>query len=582
MKKRIIALLLAVVMIFGMAACGTTQSPETTGATSATTPATAEAVSNETAGKWDDMETLVIPLFTGFLDKFAEKGITMYSQTWLGGIIKEKFNIDFELIAQPEDKNTYYMNALAGGNYPAILSYPSNEVLNAYYEAGALVCLDDYQDQLPNFYASYGDDVIAQFRNMYPDGKMWSWGGDTPVGNVLATGYTSIVDIIVQSNLLEEYGVDNLPVSADEWLDFFVAEQAANPTAPDGTTVYAFTFPGGTNPRMFYWLARNRDGKTVTTVDDMNIVGYDYEEGAFYAQAIGDSVKTVFKWSNDMYKAGVLDPECYTLTNDAMVEKAGNGYVLSIGGVAYADATINAALEMVYGDLSHSVVQMPFTTTEGVSRIQPGSGTGNNIALTTAVDPADYERIFAWLDFMRSDEGLLLYGSGLEGVDYEIVDGVRTPIGKYAEEIASGYADGYAFERGMWESYSLGTLFGGSWADYSGDGQPYRLNRLASVATEMGCNEAQLAFYDKIGWDTYVDWWNENTVRVDVSDISGISIAVGTDVSDQMTKVEEVMTRYASKMTFADDFEAVWEEYVREVEAAGIQECVDYCNSCID
>lgn len=131
----------------------------------------------------------------------------------------------------------------------------------------------------------------------------------------------------------------------------------------------------------------------------------------------------------------------------------------------------------------------------------------------------------------------------------------------------------------MWESYSLATLFGGSWADYSGDGQPFRLNKLSTVATELGCNDVQKALYDKLGWDTYVDWWNENTERVDVSKASTISAATGTEVSDQMTDISELMTRYASKLTFADDFEATWTEFVQEVEAAGIQDVVDYCNA---
>lgn len=578
--KKLIALLLALVMVFGMVACGAKEEAAAPAETEATAPAETEAAAPEAEGdKWDDMETLVIPLFTDSLDKFAEKGITMYSQTWLGEIILDKFNIDFELIAEPEDKNTYYMNALAGGDYPAILSYCSNDVLAAYYEAGALVCIDDYQDQLPEFYASYGDDVIAQIRAKYPDGKMYSWGGDTPRGDVLANGYTGIVDIIVQCNLLEEYGLDKLPVGADEWLDFFVAEQAANPTAPDGTDVYAFTFPGADNPIYFYWLAQGRDGKTPISVDNTQIAGYDYDAGTFVPFATGEAVKTMFKWSNDMYKAGVLDPECYTLNQEVMVEKAGNGYVLAFGGNAYSDATINAALETVYGDLSHSVIQMPIATTADAGRIKSGSGTGQNLALTTSVDPADYERIFAWLNFMRSEEGMMLYGSGIEGVDYEIVDGVRNPIGKYAEEMANGYAEGYAFERGMWESYSLATLFGSSWGDWSGDGQPYRLNKLSTVATELGCNDVQKDLYEKIGWDTYVDWWTKNTNRVDVSIPSTISAKTGTEVSDQITEISELMIRYASKLTFADDFEAVWAEFVQEVEAAGIQDIVDYCNA---
>jgi len=202
--------------------------------------------------------------------------------------------------------------------------------------------------------------------------------------------------------------------------------------------------------------------------------------------------------------------------------------------------------------------------------------------MTTAVDPADYERVFAWLNFMRSEEGLLLYGSGLEGVDYEIVDGLRSPIGKYAEEMENGYAEGYAFERGMWESYSLNTLFGGSWADYSVDGQPFRLNRMSTVATEFGCNEVQKAFYKNAGWESNVDWWTKNAERVNIGKASSVNISADVPAYDQFVRIIEVMDEYAAKLTFADDFEAVWAEFVQKVEAAGINDVVDYCNSQLD
>lgn len=582
--KKLLALVLALVMVLGLfAGCGNTETTTTTETTTETTTTTQKddketGTAPEAEGdKWDNEETLVFTLFTPYLDKFTAEGITMYSQTWFGSIILDKFNIDFELVAQPEDKNTYYMNALAGGDTPAFLQYPSIDVLRAYYDAGALHCIEDYAEYLPDFMASYGDGVLTQLRALYPDGKMWSWGGDTPKGQVLSNGYTGIADITVQGNLIEEYGLDNIPYTLDEWTEFFKTMQEKYPTAPDGTKIYSLCAPGTYIPYFVTDYGQVRDGDTVFAYE--NTIGYSYSDGAYYAYAIGDSAKAMAQWFNTLNKEGLLDPESFTTDSPQQAEKAASGYCFAIINNAFSDATINAGLESIYGDQSHSVIQLPFSPNGAEKYMRAGSGTGQNLAVTTAVAKEDMERICAFLNFCRSEEGLMMYGSGVEGVDYEWIDGVRTPIGEYAEDMTSGFSTGYAFRQGMWESYSLATIFGSSWGDYSVDGEPYRLNRLSTSATQMGCNEAQLALYDKMGWETYVDWWNENTEFVDVGHTAGIAVTPDDPESETLTELKDVMLRYSSKLVFAEDFDAVWDEYVAEMEAGGINELVDFFNN---
>ena len=70
---------------------------------------------------------------------------------------------------------------LTGRDYPDIvLMDRGSDLVNKYIDAGALIALDDYMDQLPNVKEMYGD-VLNKTR--YKDGKNYylsNWSGSYP------------------------------------------------------------------------------------------------------------------------------------------------------------------------------------------------------------------------------------------------------------------------------------------------------------------------------------------------------------------------------------------------------------------
>lgn len=578
--KKLIALLLAVVMIFGLVACGAKEEAAVPVATEeAATPTTDAAAEVAGGDPWDGLETLVIPMYM-CTDGFATN---RFSDTWLGAYILDKFNIDFEIIAQPADVTSYLTTALVGGDYPAVVYTSDLNVLASYRDAGVLVCLDDYQDQLSTFYASMGEDNINKARSLSADGKAYSWYANTPCGPTMQLGYTSLNDWTVRADQLEEYGLENMPFTYDEWLEFFKAMQAAHPTAPDGTPVYAMSFSGAES-----WATLSpfqggyfRDGVRSST---NGAAVFNTETNQFESYYTSESAKACAKFFNDMYKAGCLDPECFTLLDGDVAEKAANGYIYAFTLANWNDAAINASLATVYGDENHAVIQVPFSYKES-KQIRPMQiGNSDVLAITDKLQGDNLERFLALLDWFHSEEGQLMYGSGEEGVDYEWQDGKRVPIGKFEEEIVNGFTEGYAYTRGTYESYALSCVLGASWDDCEKDGQPYRLNRSTAIATNLGCTDYQKSIYEKLGWDGQTSWWVENTV-LDTKVATYGLVNMTTDDAEYdagYITCPDLANNYAAKLCFADDFEATWAEFVDALENAGLNEFIDALNAKYD
>lgn len=590
--KKMIACLLSLAMVLSLAACsGTSGEPAPTEAAKeaetqaakeqkSETETTAAATEAAAGDPWDNLETLVIPIYSAQSEGFATN---RFSDTWLGSYILDKFNVDFELFPAPADADTFYSTALVGGDYPEILSTTNLNVLLSYEDAGTLICLDDYQDKLQTFYATLGDAVIEKARSQSADGKLYNWYYNTPCGPTMQLSYTNLNDWTVRADQLEEYGADKMPYTYDEWLEFFKAMQAAHPTAPDGTAAYAMSFPGAES-----WAAdcvfqggSIRDGvhTKVTGSAAFNTVTDKWDN--YYTS---EGAKACVKFFNDLYKAGCLDPESFTLQDGDVAQKAANGYIYAFTVANWNDAAINEALPTVYGDPDHAVIQVPFSNVDGKHIRAKQIENSRMIALTDKLTGDKLDRVLALLDWYFSEEGQLMYGSGEEGVDFEWQDGKRVPIGKFKEEIVNGFAEGYAYTRGTYESYALSEVLGASWDDCPRDGQPYRLNRSAAIASELGTNDYQKKVYKDLGWENNTSWWTENTV-LDPNVLSYGIVSLTTEDAEYdagYITCPDIARNYAAKLAFADDFDATWADFEEALEKAGINEFIDAVNAKYD
>ena len=134
-----------------------------------------------------------------------------------------------------------------------------------------------------------------------------------------------------------------------------------------------------------------------------------------------------------MQKA-ILDKEWVTLTSDLKSQKLAAGNVFAYAGPYWDVWTANASLNQMIGEdakyLAYKVVRMMWIR----MRLHSGGRSSlgwDAIAITNNCENLDAALAFA--DYCASQEGQDLLLWGIEGEDYTIEDGVRTPVGDIVE-----------------------------------------------------------------------------------------------------------------------------------------------------
>jgi putative aldouronate transport system substrate-binding protein len=158
------------------------------------------------------------------------------------------------------------------------------------------------------------------------------------------------------------------------------------------------------------------------------------DDGEYYVNQ--DTLETTFKWVlpemkdyprwlNRMYNEGLVDPEIFTMSNDEFLAKIAAGRVLATALPRWYYAT---AMTSLRGDNKpeRTFAPLPIVANDRVdSRLMVdfGFGGGWGIMVTTACkDPA---RLVEFFDFLCSEEGQVLVNWGIEGENYDIIDGKR-------------------------------------------------------------------------------------------------------------------------------------------------------------
>ncbi|NLB37936.1 MAG: extracellular solute-binding protein, partial [Clostridiales bacterium] len=247
-----------------------------------------------------------------------------WSDTPVGKVILEKFNFDVELIPPPAGDNKEQLGLmLAAGNYPEIVNLQDQDIANKYISAGALLPLDPYLDQMPNFTEWYKDS-IPFWRWAAGDGNLYNWNIQIPQDQAV---FPENNDILVRTDALEQQGW-KLPVSTKEWVAFLKAAKEAFPTTPDGEPTIGMAVPFGES-----WgiagIAPILYEKGVGIQISNGSIFYDAAIDTFVDMFTHPDTKESFAFFNELYREGLLDEESFTDKGDQVLAKLTSGRALS-------------------------------------------------------------------------------------------------------------------------------------------------------------------------------------------------------------------------------------------------------------
>jgi len=363
--------------------------------------------------------------------------------------ITERTGIIIE-IQQPTGNPEEKLNLmLASGDLPDIvLMDRRSDIVSKYIAAGALIPLNDLIDQYgPDITAMYGD-VLNKSR--YVDGQNYflnNWYGiDTEPDR----------GINIRMDLLKEFGYGERAENGDyftqaEFIDMLRQFKAKEPDAIPFTltaemmeSVYS-TFRGMYGMKTYYETAGN--------VLQLHVRDPRYLD--------------MMKFLNQLYREGLVDKEWAINNSDLLNQKLISGKVMASTSIGDA----NNVFQADEGEDTDKQFYMFRVVADGAdpnaTTFSPRSSLGWD-AIGVTVSNEHPEETVKFLNFLASEEGQYLLQWGVEGLHWDMVDGVHVP----KAEIIPGFRDN-------WSEYSKSTgIRKWTWCinnGYGSDGTPYDL-----------------------------------------------------------------------------------------------------------
>lgn len=330
--------------------------------------------------------------------------------TWtdpVAQMITEKTGVTLKM-DYPADSNDNRIELMvATGEYPDFVFAKGS--VSTLIRNDALIDMSDLIDEYgPNIKKLYGDEY-ENLRYSSEDTSIYQLCSDKVQEETLETSGTAQLQwAVLQEN---QYRV---PYTLEEYTqmirDYMEKYPMINGKPVIGISIVCSDWH-------WYIMLSNPSGYMNGSADNGQWIVDDEKQEVYYKHA-ADGQKEYYKWLNEMYNEGILDPEFATQTHEDFVLKVAEGRVLGLLDEEwdYTGAEISLRAD---GQEEHTYAGLPVTIDRSVkcpSLKQQNLAVGWGIGITKSCkDPV---RAVRFLDWLCSDEAQILLNWGIEGVDY--------------------------------------------------------------------------------------------------------------------------------------------------------------------
>ena len=429
MKRRLVAGLMAAMMVMSFAACGGKggDTPANTGESKGDTQAESDSEGSSkyqtTYGskKFDDV-TIQVELFDR---SNAPEGSTITDNKWVKycqDAMKE-VGINLEFVAVPRsDEVTKMQTMMSSGTAPTLTLTYNYTYARDYYKDGGIWDLSEFvdgEDQAQNLKKYIGDNCLSLGRNS--DGNLF--------GIVARRATTAMNDIFIRQDWLDKLGLET-PSTVDE---YYTAIEKMVKENPEGNSGVIGIVPSGVNSdttagyRNVIAMAFMKD----VADEEKMAVGEGFE---FYAD---EGYREYMRFLNKCYNNGLMNQEFYAQTTEQMQSYFVNGQLGTFeSNVGYNVDILRGSLLQTLKEKNPDAefIAMPMLKNENNGeRYSAVYGEGGLIAFVPKTfSEEQVEAAVTYLDWLSTEEGGFAIYHGFEGEHFEYnEDGV--PIAKDAD-----------------------------------------------------------------------------------------------------------------------------------------------------
>lgn len=503
---------------------------------------------------------------------------------WFGEVVKRKFNMELNIIAPNVSKGgdtLFEMRAAAGNLGDLIICKGVNGQLQDLVNAGLLYNMERelqgknimrYRDAIENLNSSVQQDGV------YAIPSQVSVNGP----NVPSEGIEPVYGPYIRWDLYKELGYPELD-TIEDLLPVLKQMQEQYPVAENGAKTYGFSF------------FKDWDDNMMNAVKQpCCMYGYD-EYGVVLAKADGSDYQSIIdddsiyvRILNFFYEAnqlGLIDPKSASQNFDQCFEKFKYGEVFFSPWPWQGKSAFNTTSNME--EKGEGFMMAPVKDIQIYSYGCYPYGNQDSI-IAVGSQSADKARLVDFIDWLYSDEGIMLNGANLsgatagpEGLTWEMHED-----GPYLTEFGkAALLNGGDVE--MPEEYGGGTWKAGTSAlnykavvqcEKSGDGYYYYYDLWDSMKA-LNTSDLLRDWREKMGADTTMEYLQKNNMLLVAS---GMLYVASVETSEQSTiryQCKRAIQDYSWKMVFAPDrqrFEELLDEMQATVKSYGYDVILEY------
>ena len=546
MKKRIVAWLLIMTMVLGLAGCG-----------AASAGSTAGSEGGSTAQEGSAAKTITLYPYNAGLQSGPVTG-------WLGDYLLEK-GIILEVIPYSEEKT---QAMLASGSLPDIVVFNSATNAKAALEAGMLLPLDDYQDQLPhvmeNDILKAGLDYAREYYGT-EDGELSILPFGVGKNTLYAAADTDRYAIKLNYQLYEQIGAPEFE-KLEDVIPILKEMQQAYPQNEEGMNVYAMNLFSDFDTTHFFNM-----------MSIYSILGYHWnylpygieyeiETGTPYSIFREDSVyRRGARFMYELNQQGLLDPDSLTQER-ATADKKVSSKASVAGWAGVPGWAGKGYLPVPFDEFKPSLV-----TEEPYGKV--------GIAISANAENVD--TCLKFVDMLADYDALLTLYNGPHGDRWDIKDGKLVMTDKFKEYLEAGGGT-YVLENG--EEYSLFNIV--SYIPNMGNtiekyGEPFPMTLWTEYVDRQYETEDAQAWSARYGYKYLKDLLEAENKMTAVMDTSFVPFLTpdSDDMKLTLAALKDVIVPSTWELIYAKDdaeFEQIWSRMKQNAEALGLEDVISY------
>lgn len=488
---------------------------------------------------------------------------------WFGKIVKDKFNIELNIIAPQQVGQDVYVTRCADGDLGDIIILDKAD-FKSCVEAGLIKDIAAEYDTTENLKGRF-DTQIKVFNADY-DGAIYGIPTemtDTSPADKTADATDDLP--MVRWDLFNQIGAPEV-ADLDGMLDVLAKIHEIHPTNDAGDPAYPFSlWPDWDNNdnmmgpanvvHMTTWYGEKLKQSAILK-SDYTFAKITDKTASYYKIA---------KFINKANQMGLVDPESGEQDWNSVCSKISNGQVDLIW-YSWERGFWNSA-DRIANDTCFNF--LPVADQLYYTDADPFYGSARAWGVGSKVDDAKYAKIMEFLDWYAGDESMMIQHVGLEGFNYE--------FNEEGKPVAMN-------SNALMDNLTVPEIYGGG-------GYQDGFNAInqwigASICTNRELGEIYSASFWSTADPTYAAGWREHYGAKDGIDymkqhdqllaspsVPFVPASDPADIELLRTDVKTCLTKYTWQMFFAEDdaaFEALWDAMVEELEAYGYDDLFDY------